>query len=62
MGVGFADATGHVDRALDVTSSPQASAQIIAGSTWCFQYWFRDSGGATQPFGLSDAVEVVFCP
>ena len=46
---------------LDITSPAHPSGQITAGSTWYFQFWYRDplAGGAT--FNLSDALKVNFC-
>jgi hypothetical protein len=45
--------------------SPPASTgpgALTAGSTWYFQYWYRDplAGGAN--FNLSDALGGTFCP
>ncbi|MCB9916603.1 MAG: FG-GAP repeat protein [Planctomycetes bacterium] len=47
---------------LDITSPPEASGQITAGSTWYFQYWFRDPSGGGSNFNLSNGLKVPFCP
>jgi hypothetical protein len=57
-----ADATGRAHLDLDLTASSGAG-QILPGSSWNFQYWYRDPllpGGAN--FNLSDALEVLFRP
>ncbi|MDP6839512.1 MAG: zinc metalloprotease [Planctomycetota bacterium] len=60
LGVVSSDSFGIAMHSLDITSPPQASGQITAGSTWNFQYWFRDPGtGASND--LSDAVQISFC-
>lgn len=43
---------------LDYNSPPDALAQITPGSTWNFQFWFRD--GASSD--LTDAIEIQFVP
>jgi hypothetical protein len=53
---------GESQRLLDVTSPPSPGGQITAGSTWNFQYWFRDTMGGGSAFNLSDGLEVTFCP
>jgi hypothetical protein len=38
---------------------------ITPGSTWFFQFWFRDptsTGGGPTGVNLSTALEVTFCP
>ena len=46
----------------DLTSPTSPLGQITGGSTWSFQFWFRDpqSGGAF--FDLSDGLRATFCP
>ncbi len=58
-----ADGSGQVSMALDLTSIPQptGSQPTLAGETWNFQFWHRDSapgGGATSNF--SRGLEVTF--
>ncbi|MDP6519666.1 MAG: hypothetical protein QF411_07185, partial [Planctomycetota bacterium] len=47
---------------LDYTNPPQPSGQITAGSTWNFQFWYRDPTFGTAGFNFSDGLEVTFCP
>lgn len=55
------DPAGQVDLSVDFTSLP-AQGAIIAGSTWNFQFWFRDPLPAGSGFNLSDAIGASFCP
>ncbi len=55
------DATGSARRALDIASLT-ASGQITPGSTWHFQFWFRDWAAGGTGSNLSDAIEVTFLP
>jgi hypothetical protein len=45
--------------AVDFTSLP-ATAPITAGTTWHFQYWFRDPAAGATGANLSDALTVTF--
>jgi len=60
----FTDGTGSASRLLDFTSMPVSggSGAITAGSTWGFQYWFRDNAAGGAGFNLSDALSATFCP
>jgi len=59
-----ADAQGDALRVVDFTAPPMNAGpgQITAGSTWYFQYWFRDPQGGPSGFNLSDGFEARFCP
>ena len=58
--VEFAPA-GVLRHDLDIGSPPGGmGAQIMAGSTWRFQAWHRDT--IAPGFGLSNAVKIVFTP
>jgi hypothetical protein len=59
-----ADAFGFVSRALDLTQGPPGSGpgQILAGSTWSFQYWHRNAAAGGAGFNLSDAFAATFTP
>jgi hypothetical protein len=50
------DSAGRVSWDVDVRSTP-----ITTGSTWNFQYWYRDPRGPA-PYNLSDAMRVDFRP
>ena len=59
---GQVDANGDATRALDFTVLPASSGagEIIVGSSYFFQFWYRDTtpGG----FNFSNGLEAVFCP
>ena len=52
-------ANNVVTYAVDFTALP-ATAAITAGSTWHFQYWFRDPAAGASGANLSDALTVTF--
>jgi len=56
----MANANLQAELELDFGALPAAGA-ITAGSTWFFQYWFRDpnAGGAASNF--SDGLRITFC-
>jgi len=58
------DAGGSVSRLLDFTSSPADSGpgEILAGSTWYFQLWYRDPDGGFSGFNLTDGLRATFLP
>ncbi len=61
--VTMTDGAGQVTRVLDLNNPPAAGGQITAGSTWNFQFWFRDPmGPGGNGFNLTDGVSVPFCP
>ncbi|MFT4539791.1 MAG: hypothetical protein ACI835_002240 [Planctomycetota bacterium] len=47
---------------LDFSNPPEPNSQIHPGSTWNFQYWYRDPAGGGHGFNLSNALQVTFCP
>ena len=47
---------------LDVEAPPEPAGTIDPGSTWNFQFWYRDPAFGGAGFNLSDALEVSFCP
>jgi len=57
----FADGTGHVSRALDLNAPPLVG-QVAPGSSWNFQFWFRDAAAGGAGFNLSDGLHIEFCP
>ena len=38
-----------------------SSGQIIAGSTWNVQFWYRDPSGGPVGFNFSNALRISFC-
>jgi len=58
------DWSGGVEYAVDFTVPPAGSGKgkIDAGSTWNFQFWYRDPmGPGGSGSNLTDAVRVTFC-
>jgi len=52
---------GWASHALDFANPPRPAGQIQAGSTWYFQFWYRDPAGPlASGFNTSDSLEVVF--
>ena len=48
---------------LDITDPPSPSGQITVGSSWNFQFWYRDPAGpGGTGFNLSDGLHAIFCP
>ena len=59
------DAAGQLTRPLDLTTPPLHTGPGAAtpGSTWHFQFWFRDPNGpSTSGFNLTDGLSATFCP
>ncbi|HJP01343.1 MAG TPA: FG-GAP-like repeat-containing protein [Planctomycetota bacterium] len=54
--------TGTCSYLVDYTNPPQSSGQITAGSTWFFQFWYRDPSAGGAGYNLSDALRLHFCP
>jgi gingipain R len=52
---------GTASDVVDYAALP-AGGQITPGSTWYFQFWYRDPAGGGAGFNLSDGLEVTFCP
>jgi len=57
------DAAGAGSRFVDLSAPPAAGGPgaILAGSTWNFQFWYRDPAGGPHGSNLSDGLEVTFC-
>lgn len=57
---GFGDAT----HAVDFTQAPAnaGGGQLMPGSTWYFQFWYRDPAAGGAGFNLSNGLSVPFCP
>jgi len=46
---------------LDLTQPPHPDGQIMLGSEWNFQCWYRDPEAGPAYFNLSDGMNVLFC-
>ncbi len=48
---------------VDFTLPPMNSGagQVFSGSTWNFQFWFRDPPAGSPTYNLTDAVAITFC-
>ena len=55
-----ADGGGVASYQVDFTSPPTAATAIVAGSTWYFQFWYRDPAGGGAFFDLTDGVQIDF--
>ena len=55
------DATGGGSYELDVSALPLAGL-LLPGTTWNFQFWYRDPGHLGTGFNLSDGLRIRFCP
>ncbi len=53
--------TGGVTRQVDYEDPPQEAGRIFAGSTWYFQFWFRDPAAGASGWNLTDALSLTFC-
>lgn len=60
LGALTTSATGGAQYLVDFTTGSGAS--ILAGSTWHFQFWFRDNAAGGAGFNLSDGLSATFCP
>jgi hypothetical protein len=47
---------------VDFEDPTQPTAQITPGSTWYFQFWYRDSAAGIGDFNLSNGLSATFCP
>jgi hypothetical protein len=55
-------ASGTGSLQLDFTDPLSPASQITAGSTWNFQFWYRDSAAGGAGFNLSNGLSATFCP
>lgn len=47
---------------LDLTAPPQPAGEIVVGTEWHFQFWYRDPAFGGAGFNFSDGLKVTFCP
>ncbi|MDF1839241.1 MAG: FG-GAP-like repeat-containing protein, partial [Planctomycetota bacterium] len=62
MQVGFSGMTGSIDLAVDLTAIPTTGAPVatMAGDTWYFTAWFRDTVAGSSTSNFTDGLEVSF--
>lgn len=55
---------GLVNLPIDLTQAPFSVGPdlVTAGSTWSFQFWYRDPTAPPAGFNLSNAMEITFAP
>ena len=60
----FTDQNGTATRIVDLSSGAPAAGngQITPGSTWYFQFWYRDLAAGGTGFNTTDGLEIIFCP
>lgn len=56
------DSSGDASHTMDFTNPPHPNGEIHPGSTWYFQFWYRDPGAGGAGFNFSDGLSVTFCP
>jgi sialidase-1 len=62
--VAVTSGSGVASRAVDLTTPPEGGGpgEITAGSTWNYQFWYRDTAAGGAGFNLSDGLSLTFCP
>ncbi len=60
LGILQIDPLGTAFMSLDFTSG--SLTQVLPGSTWSFQLWYRNPAGGGAGFNLSDGRRLRFCP
>jgi hypothetical protein len=58
------DSAGFVDRPVDLTMSPLSVGPlaVTAGSTWNFQFFYRDPPAGLSTYNATNGASVTFCP
>ncbi len=58
------DLAGSSQRLLEFTELPASHGlgKIVIGSTWYFQFWYRDPAAGMTGFNLSDGLQALFYP
>jgi hypothetical protein len=60
--IAFTDAQGVARTAIDFQDPAQPGGVFTPGSSWNFQFVYRDPLGAAATFNTSDAMQITFCP
>ncbi len=60
-GIVQANSSGVASRSVNNTAPPFAG-HITAGSSWNFQFWYRDAIAGVTGYNLSDGLHLVFAP
>lgn len=47
---------------IGIPDTPGAFTQCTPGSTWYYQFWYRDPTAGGSRFNLSDGLQIVFAP
>jgi uncharacterized protein (TIGR03790 family) len=55
------DGAGNASQPVDYGAPPLLAAEITVGSTWSFQFWYRDPGAGGAGSNTTDAFEATFC-
>ncbi len=56
------DASGNASLTVDFDDPPVEAGRILPGSSWNFQFWYRDPAAGGTGFNLSDGMTATFCP
>ncbi len=56
------DGAGLAQWPLDPTSTPLPGGLITPGTSWFFQFWYRDPLGGPAHYNFSDGFELRLCP
>ncbi len=56
------DSAGLAQWPLDLTSTPLPGGLITPGTSWFFQFWYRDPLGGPAHYNFSDGLELRLCP
>ena len=62
IGIGGSHGLAPYDVDFNAPPANGGAGQITSGSTWNFQFWYRDPGGQTANSNSSDATAITFTP
>ena len=55
------DGAGLAQHSVDYDDPPGPALRILPGSSWNFQFWYRDPSGGGAGFNQTNGIEVPFC-